>query len=425
MNQRTQSCASNELPGQECRRVAFVAWQSYSAVFGSESSVRGVGGLETRVWTIAKGLAKQTAWSPTLVFRAASQVPSNSIDGVQLHAVVDRWESMRRSVSEQVDFENRRVSRFSFSLLWQAFLLAITWPWRQRDPQLMHPDPRLSTITSDVWVAIGVGKESAGVIATAKQKNQPSVLMLASGADLDERYANPEITYSPYGERSDVGRYAIENADVIVSQTNAQRERLLRIFGRHSELIRNPIDINRWKSSIERERGYVLWVGRYENFAKRIEMAIQVAIACPEFNFRMIVNPSDSEVELTVRSSVPSNVELIDYVPFEKMSDQYAAAFAFLSTSDATAEGFPNVLLQASASGVPIVALHDFDCFLAESEAGLSCGDDIQQAAKAIREFKRGTRQVDRSGVDKYLAEHFSLEKAVGQLDLLLSDLSK
>ena len=48
----------------------------------------------------------------------------------------------------------------------------------------MKSDHRLTAIRPDVWVTMGIGKESAGVIATAKQQARPSILShLADGSN--------------------------------------------------------------------------------------------------------------------------------------------------------------------------------------------------------------------------------------------------
>ncbi|QDT03148.1 Glycosyl transferases group 1 [Rubripirellula lacrimiformis] len=410
----------NRVPvSTKAHSVAIVAWQSMPAVFGA--GAKGVGGLETAAWTFAKGLASRTAWQPTLVFRSCGRIPRDCVEGVQLHADIDRWENIRRDVSAKVDFGNRRLNRFSAKLFWQIPLLAATWPFRRRDPELMAIDDRLMKLSPDVWVTMGVGRESAGVIATAAAQDRPSVLMLQSGADLDERYAQDAITRSAYGERSDVCRYAIERADHVVCQTDAQRERLEKLFGRQGSLIRNSLDIDRWKDQRGKHpRGHILWIGRYEEFAKRIHLAIQIAQACPDVPIRMIVNPDDPNVESKVRSSLPANVELVDYVPFDQMPMQYAQSRAFLSTSSAAAEGFPNVLLQAAAAGTPIVALQDFDRFFEKSGAGIVCDDNIADAARALQEFHSGVRSHQTDPVDRYLVENHSFDHVTDQLASLL-----
>lgn len=394
------------------------------AVFGK--SAKGVGGLETAAWTFAKGLAARSDWDPTLVFRSPRPVAVDRVAGVQIHAEVDRWEAIRRDVSSRIDFSGRQIKRWSPGLLWKVPALALTWPFRRRDPPLMAPDARLRRVVPDAWIAMGVGRESAGVVATAAAQSRPSIVMLQSGADLDERYARDELSLSAYGERSDVCRFTLEAADEVVCQTETQQARLFDLFGRRGCLVRNSLDIERWSSGRDRaQRTHVLWIGRYEDFAKRIYLMVQIAKACPEVPIRMIVNPDDVDVEARVRAELPANVEVVDYVPFEDMPSQYHQASVFVSTSSAAAEGFPNVLLQAAAAGTPIVALQDFDHFFERSGAGVVCDDDIQKAAERIKEFHHATRSHDIQRVDQYLQRCHSFDQVTDQLASLLDDVTE
>ncbi|WP_197455002.1 glycosyltransferase family 4 protein [Stieleria varia] len=404
------------------RSVAIVAWQALPAVFPNLG--RGIGGMETAAWTFAKGLTGIGQWSAAIIVRADVKLPADTVDGVRLHASVERWESVRRDVAQCIDLHPFRWKRFRPSLLWKLPALLLTRPFRSRDPELMRPDPRLTSFSTDVWVAMGVGKESAGVIATAHSQNRPCVLMIRCGADLDERYIADEISFSDYGERSDVCRFAIEQADVIVCQSNIQVEKLKRVFGRDGHLIRNPIDLNVWqRPANDRLRRGVIWVGRYDDFHKRIPLAIEIARRCPEIPFTFIANRGDADIESSTRAACPPNVTLIDYVRANEMHQRFASALAFLSTSDHRVEGFPNVLLQAAASGTPIVSLNDFDGFLEASAAGFPCESSLEHATQTLADVVAGKLTIDHEAVDAYLQTYHSTPAVITKLSGLLSTL--
>jgi len=378
---------------------------------------RNVGGLETAAWLTARGLARNPRIDCSLVIRAEQALADEQIDGVHLVVDVDPRESVRRAVSKALEAGWAGVlRRWQSSLLWQFPYLAATWPWRRRDPEPRQADPRLLAIQSDVWIAMGASRESAGVIATAKAQHRPSVLMIQSNADLDPRYLQDPTFRNRYGEQSQNCLFAIEQADLIVCQTHHQLRRLRETFGREGELIRNAIDLEHWSPRSPDQGQGVLWIGRYDDFHKRPHLAIEIARRCGEIPFHMIINPSDPELERRLRENCPRNVRITPYVPADRMPETMAGCQIFLSTGAAQYEGFPNVLLQATAAGKPIVSLDDFDDYLARSGAGIVCGGDLAAATHAITQFHGGQLTWDPRPARQYLLEHHALDTVINRL---------
>lgn len=414
------------------KSVAFVAWQALPAAVPHAQGA--IGGLETSTWAFCRGLSEFTSWDPILIARSGHRLDAEQIEGVSLRPHVDRWFMLRRAVSEAVTFGfPPRLKRYSARLLWQLPLLLVTRPFRPRDPQPMQPDPRLTRLARpDVWVAMGVGGESAGVIATAQTDGVRSVLMIRSNQDLDPRYREGDDYVSPYGERAEHCRFAIANADCIICQTTTQVRDLATRFDRHGVLLRNPCELEVWSSNQvhagspdSRAPGaagqHVLWIGRYESIAKRIDLAIEVAKRCPQMRFRLVANRSDSELEQVIRRGCPGNVELVDQVAFAQMPAEFAAASALLSTAKAASEGFPNILLQAAASGTPIISLEDFDGFIGQSGAGFVVGN-VDAAAQRIQDVVAGHDRIDVESVLDYLRQHHSFETVSRQLGEILDE---
>jgi glycosyltransferase involved in cell wall biosynthesis len=411
--------------------VTFVAWQGLAAALPDYGSP--IGGLETGAWTYCRGLARNSDWQPRFVARSGANLPKRNVDGVEVVPLSDRWLGIRRDVAAHLTpLWPPRLRQFSARLLWEVPLLAVTWPFRPRDPEPMRPDPRLLRLAEpDAWVAMGVGREASGVVATAAAQSRPSLIMIQSNFDLDERYRTDPDFVSEYGERAEHCRFALENATLVVCQTDIQRQQLHRVFGREGCLIRNPCELQRWESKhdthrrgLTHRRGPVLWIGRYDDFHKRIDRALEIARRCPETRFRFIANPLDREVERRAWESCPPNVQLIERVPFDRMPREFHAAAAFLVTGAARAEGFPNVLLQAAAAGTPIVSLEDFDQFLLRSGSGWATGDNAGLAAETLGEVLRGERPIDQAKVRRYLKVHHSLDMISRQLDIALNSLT-
>tara|TARA_R110002049_G_scaffold4601_5_gene32636 strand:- start:889823 stop:891079 length:1257 start_codon:yes stop_codon:yes gene_type:complete len=402
--------------------LAIVAWQALPAAIPKAG--RNVGGLETAAWLLARGFARRKSTRCSLFVRADKAVQNQRVDQVDLVIDVDPRESVRRDVSGV--FESGMagaIKKVHPRLLWQIPYLALTRFRRRPDPPPRQPDPRLSSHQPDIWIAMGVSGESARVVATAKRQQRPSILMIQSNADLDARYASNPAFKSRYGERSDDCLFAIQHADRIVCQTQDQMRLLQQNFDREGVLVRNAIDLDRWSSSATQQGDHVLWIGRYDDFHKRPQLAMDIAEKCPEIPFHMIINRSDPEIERRLRQDCPPNVTIGDYVGNDDMPKAMGECRLFLSTGSAAYEGFPNVLLQATAAGKPIVSLDDFDGYLARSGAGFHTGHDLDAAAAVIGELFSGQRVYDRDHAIAFLRENHAVDAIIDQLFRLLADL--
>lgn len=391
-------------------QLAIVSWQALPAIF--KDAAKNIGGAETGLWTLARSIAARSEVSVAIAVSSGHGGYAREVDGVELWIHVDRFAKTRRFVSDHIDLSPRfRVKRFHPSLLvWVPWLL-LTRPLRKRDPEPMTADPRLIGRSPDVWAAFGVTADTARTVATAIQQGKPSIVFIQSNADLEERLATGESFVSRWGDPSEDRLYALRNASLIVCQTQYQVECLKRHFGRNGELIRNPIDSDTWRLPKRTDERYALWIGRYDSFHKQPLLMIRAAQQCPTIRFKMVINPGDRDVEQEVRRTQPPNVEIISHIPFEEMPELFSGAGLFVSTGARSAEGFPNVLLQAAASHTPVVSLHDFDSFLKVSGAGVDCGGDPDQLAGRIRSQWEDPA-IDWQGVDRFLAANHDSAQA-------------
>lgn len=384
--------------------MAIVCWGALPAVFPQAG--KNVGGAETRIWTLAQALQARGDLRIALAMRSPGGRFPKCHHGIELWLQPDRFATARRFVSEHLDLAPRpRLKRFHPRLLYLVPWLLATRPLRRRDPLPMQPDERLRHRRPDLWVALGITEETSRTVATAQAQGRPSLVFIQSNADLDERLAIEETFVSRWGDAAAPRRYVLRHATQIVCQTQWQLEALQTRFGRQGIIVRNPIEIDRWRLPAPDQPPYALWIGRYDDFHKRPLLMLRAAAACPDIAFKLVINRGAPEIEQQVRRLRPANVEIIDYVPFDQMPRWFAAARLFVSTGSPQCEGFPNVLLQAAASRTPIVSLEDFDLFLARSRAGVSCDGSLERLITAI---KTGWQQpsVDPPAVDAYLRQH-------------------
>ena len=395
-------------------KVTIVAWQALPAIFPDEG--RNMGGLELGAWNTAKMLAEHSICSQ-IVVRAPNSGHSMEKDGVTITAIADSREYIRRSVSSCIEFGNGiRCKRLSPHLLWQIPYLAITWPWRNRDPAPMTSDPRLQSIATDAWITLGASRESAGVVATAREQNKPSLLMLMSNADVDPSYARDPKARNAYGEVAEHCLFALKTATSIICQTNHQRKLLQQHFQRDGIVIATSVDPAIWQSKSTNPGDYVLWVGRYDSFHKRPKLAIQIARRLPEIRFVMVINESDPHVRDEIIADLPANVDIVDYVAANEMPSMFGKSRLFLSTGSADYEGFPRVLLQATAAGKPIVSIDDFDGFIQASGAGTVTGNCIDDAADAVASYWNQPENYDSPFAAQYLRENHTNESIGARL---------
>ncbi|GIW98083.1 MAG: hypothetical protein KatS3mg111_1416 [Pirellulaceae bacterium] len=362
------------------------------------------------MWTLAKRLARRSSLRVALLTTAPRPIMAQSLEGVALWVHVDRWRTMRREVGDAIDLTGWRLKRWDARLLWRLPLLALTRPWRPRDPSPTAADPRLLPYRPRCWVVFGVSDDSARAIAAAQQQGIPSLLFLQSNADLDPAMLVNEPQGHPYGESREGRLFALRQADRIVCQTEWQQQQLRQRFGRRSDLVRNPIDAARWRLPKPATHLPALWVGRFDDFHKRPGLLFELAERCPQLSFTMVCNRFDPLVERRLRTRLPANVELIDYVPFSQMPGLFQQSSAFVSTGSSTHEGFPNVMLQAAASHTPIYSLEDYDDFLHRSGAGVICATIAEMAERLTADASQGGMSVDWGQVDDYLATHHDEE---------------
>lgn len=406
-------------------RIAVVALNAYPAI--NPRAGTAIGGLETFAWLLARGLATRPGYEVQFLIRHTSQPDPAVVDQVQIVADVEPLRQWRQDVSRRLDVLPRfpwlRLKRLSPDLFWKVPVLGLVRVASGPGPSIWDRVMLLLTqARPDLVLALGVGDSSAAVVQAADTLAIPSLLWIRSNADLDRRFQEQPDYVDPYGVTS-ANAKGSWRADRIICQTRWQQQRVKSLLGRDSHVIPNPLDATRFPVGETNpvSRKGVLWIGRFDRHHKRPHLALEIARQCPRIPFRMVINRGDPVVEAEVRAQAPPNVEILDYVSRDEMPQVFREARLFLSTSSADYEGFPNVLLEAAASGTPIVSMEDFDEFLNRSQCGI-LGTNVDVTAKAVmllygleaEWIKRSQRGAE------YVRQHHSLAVCLDQLERAL-----
>ena len=411
-------------------KVCFVALHTYP-VFNSKAEGL-FGGLETHAWTLATELATRNGFEVSFVVDHPDARTGEVLHNVRILSVWTWMESVRKSVATHADIFHKppfiKILKWNFNLLWQIPFLFLSKPFNRFQKQsATEPSPVYTSIDADIFVCFGVNSVASEVIASAKAKNQESILVLESNSELDENYTKDSVFVSKYGETGAVCYFAISNADQIVAQTDYQLKLLKERFQRTGPVISNPIDVKRWKklaqveeSSIESilPQKYVLWIGRSDRFHKRPHLCLETAKSLPNVNFLMILNPNDPEVDKEIRSQAPENVIIITQVPFHEMPVLFSKADIFFSTGSLEFEGAPNVFQQASASGLPIASLDVGHEWIDEPDCGYVADGNMDSLNEMISDWWNNPEKAKQLGQNgkEYVEKFCSPKEKVTQL---------
>lgn len=161
-----------------------------------------------------------------------------------------------------------------------------------------------------------------------------------------------------------LGRWTFNVADVVFTYTEEERENL-QTLGVESEIevVGNGIDTDKFTPSgpadDKMDSPAVLFVGRLVDGKRPLNAVHALAVArSMGLDATLYVagtGPLEAELRrVAVQESVDDAVEFLGHVPYEEMPAVYRAADVLVLPS--RDEGFPRTVLEAMASGVPVVS---------------------------------------------------------------------
>lgn len=136
--------------------------------------------------------------------------------------------------------------------------------------------------------------------------------------------------------------------DHFVTNSHFVRRRIAKVYGRHSEVVHPPVDVNRFTCRVAKEEHYLV-AGHMVPY-KKIDLAVDAFAKMP--NRRLRVVGSGPEFERIRRRATP-NVQMLGYQPNAVLRDEMQRAKALIFAGE---EDFGILPLEAQACGTPVIA---------------------------------------------------------------------
>ena len=317
------------------KKICFISFFSFPVLSQSISEV--VGGAELQQGILAGELVKKD-YDVSFLVPDQGQALCQLIDGLKLYKSLP-WELAQKKLIAKL---------YQYPLI-----LLITWR-------------RLNLADSQIYFQKMVGATSALIVFFCRVKKRKYVHCVASDGEVNGTYIKKQRF--PW-----LTRWAIRNADGIITQSRHQQALLKLNFNRESTVIENMClmpDILPPKE----QPPVVLWVGNMRK-VKCPELFLKLATALPEVKFRMIGGASPWEdpdyfEELKKSAARLPNLEFMGFIPYHQVSQYFDTASILVNTSDF--EGFPNTFLQAWSRFTPVISLNvDPDGIICQHKLGI------------------------------------------------------
>ena len=220
-------------------------------------------------------------------------------------------------------------------------------------------DSAYAAANADVYVVFGANEMAAEVARYCRRRGRKLVVSIASDAAFDPEVHEGSTVRDVYGTPKHYIWFGLAHADHLVVQTEEQRTRIAKQFGRSSTLIRNPVPwaTRRAPRTAPARTPRVIWIGRMDH-NKRPREALQIAAVLTEARITIVMNGWDAlpQAERDALQAKRPNTTFVDSLPPDALARTIAEHDVLLNTS--STEGFPNTFLQAGMSAVPVVSMH-------------------------------------------------------------------
>jgi glycosyltransferase involved in cell wall biosynthesis len=201
-------------------------------------------------------------------------------------------------------------------------------------------------------------------------------------------------------------RRASQRPDVYVAISTAVADRIARFYGRDAVVVPPPVATGDFPRDVERDPTHFMWVHRLVGYKRPFEVAAAFR-DLPDLRLTMVgVGP----MEKALREVLPPNVELLGWLPRDRLARLYAGAAGFIHIGE---EDFGITMVEALAAGTPVLAADRGGArdIVRPGEDGLLIPDpaDPMQVRAGVRELAEGSWEPDalRRSAERFSEDRF------------------
>ena len=212
----------------------------------------------------------------------------------------------------------------------------------------------------------------------------------------------------------------IRECDIAINQTEYQKERLLKNFGKKGIVLPSYFAPITYHTRPQKKEKIVLWLANLSP-AKQPELFIKLAEHCHNcdgWKFILAGGTSNKSYldEIKALAKSAKNLEMIGPIPFEETFAWFARAYLFVNTSIMEAEGLPNTFIQAWLARTPALSLkHDPNGWIAKHNLGWCADGNINiflEKGKLVLENEDMLQKLG-GKCERFAIETFTTEKII------------
>jgi glycosyltransferase involved in cell wall biosynthesis len=143
-------------------------------------------------------------------------------------------------------------------------------------------------------------------------------------------------------------RRASQRPDLYMANSTEVADRIRRFYGRDAVIVPPPVAVDDFPRDVPRDPTSFLWVHRLVAYKRPLEVA-EAFRGLSDLRLTMVgLGPLEAEL----RAQLPSNVELLGWVPRERLAELFAGAGGFIHVGE---EDFGISMVEALAAGAPVL----------------------------------------------------------------------